>query len=152
MPLTADEVCSALYEAHGDVTEASLRLKVGSLILRKFVERSSRARAVIHEMNMRLADRAKSKLREALEDEDHRRQDWAIRYILNSQVARPLGLSSTADAADPQNAALRGPLLQLNLAPVQWADGTPVGPRELAKNVIELAPNSSPPASKASSE
>ena len=40
-PLTADEVCEALVQSRGLVHRAAERLKVGSLILRKFIERSS---------------------------------------------------------------------------------------------------------------
>jgi hypothetical protein len=146
LPLTAEEVCAALFEAEGDVTAASQRLKVGSLTLRKFIERSSRARAVIREMDSRLADKARSKLGQALDDPDNRRVDWAIRYILNSNNARHLGYSSTDNAGDPQRAAINGPLVTLNLPPVEWQDGTKIGPRELAKNVIELHPSSRPQA------
>ena len=142
LPLTAEEVCGALFEASGDVTAASIRLKVGSLVLRKFIERSSRARAIIREMDSRLADRARSKLAEALDDPDNRRVDWAIRYVLNSKNARHLGYSSTDDSQDAQRAAINGPLVTLNLPPVEWQDGTKIGPREQAKNVIELHPGS----------
>ncbi len=144
--MTAEEVCGALYEAGGDVTDASLRLKVGSLVLRKFIERSSRARAIIRECDNRLADKAKRKLGEALDDPDNRRVDWAIRYILNSTSARHLGYSSTDNADAARTAAINGPLVTLNLPPVEWQDGTKIGPRELAKNVIELHPSSVPPA------
>ena len=146
LPLTAEEVCAALYEAEGDVTAASQRLKVGSLTLRKFIERSSRARAVVREMDMRLADKARSKLAQALDDDDNRRVDWAIRYVLNSKNARPLGWSSTDDANDARSSAINGPLVTLNLPPVEWQDGTKIGPRELARNVIELHPSSLPKA------
>jgi hypothetical protein len=139
-PLSAEEVCAALVEAHGDVTRASLRLKVGSLVLRKFIERSSRAKAVIVEMDMRLADKAKSKLAEALDDEDSRRVDWAIRYVLNSKNARHLGWSSSDDASDAARAAHNGPLVNIQFSPVEWADGTKIGPKEIAKQVIEIAP------------
>jgi len=61
-PLTLEEVTHALVEASGDVTSAADRLKVGSLTLRKFIERSPRARAVVLEMDHRLADRARRKL------------------------------------------------------------------------------------------
>ena len=115
-------------------------------MLRKFIERSSRARAVVREMDMRLADKARSKLAQALDDPDNRRVDWAIRYVLNSKNARPLGWSSTEDAGDPQRAAINGPLVTLNLPPVEWQDGTKIGPREHAKNVIELHPSSAPAA------
>src|SRR5580765_7520008 len=137
-PLTADEVCAALVESEGNVKIAADRLKVGALILRKFIERSSRARAVIVEMAAQLADEAQTTLHEALRDEDSRRRDWAIRFILNSQNAKRLGWSSTSDAAD---ASLhRGPLINLTVAQVQWANGEAIGPRAGAKAIIELAP------------
>ena len=146
LPLTADEVCAALYEASGDVTSASLRLKVGSLVLRKFIERSSRAKAVIREMDARLSDKARSKLSEALDSPDDRRADWAIRYVLNSRNARNLGWSASDEAGDGSSSN-RGPLVNISLPPAQWADGTAIGPRELAMNVIELHPSSLPSAS-----
>ena len=112
-------------------------------MLRKFIERSSRARAVVREMDMRLADKARSKLAQALDDPDNRRVDWAIRYVLNSKNARPLGWGSQDDANDARISAINGPLVTLNLPPVEWQDGTKIGPKELAKNVIELHPGPS---------
>lgn len=139
LPLTVEEVCAALYEVCGDVTAASVRLKVGSLVLRKFIERSARARAVVMEMDRRDIDAARSKLREALHTEDHRRQDWAIRYYLNSANARSYGLSSTDDAAAH---ALDRPNLNIVVQPIAWADGTRIGPP--AKPMIELHPSALP--------
>jgi hypothetical protein len=140
-PLTAEEVCAALVQSEGNVALAAERLKVGSLILRKFIERSTRARAVIVEMSSRLIDEADTTLRQALRDEDARRQDWAVRFILNSKNARSRGWAST-DAADDA-ARVQGPLINLTLAnPTQWADGTVIGPPQpAAKEVLELAPN-----------
>ena len=143
-PLTADEVCAALVEAEGDVTVASVRLKVGSLILRKFIERSSRARATIREMDARLADKARSKLAQALDSQDDRRQDWAIRYILNAKINRNLGYAAHSDPDDARQAALQGPLVSINLPPAAWANGEQIGPPPIAKNVIELNPTSVP--------
>jgi hypothetical protein len=82
-PLTVEEVCGALVHTEGNVKLAAARLKVGALILRKFIERSTRARAVIVEMAAQLVDEAQTTLHEALRDEDSRRRDWAIRFILN---------------------------------------------------------------------
>jgi hypothetical protein len=137
-PLTAEEVCSALVQSEGNVALAAERLKVGSLILRKFIERSTRARAVIVEMSSRLIDEADTTLRQALRDEDARRQDWAVRFILNSKNARSRGWAST-DAADDA-ATQRGPLINLTLAnPTQWADGTVIGPPAVSpQQIIEV--------------
>ena len=66
-PLTAEEVCEALWQAEGSIVQAAERLRVGSLVLRKFVERSSRARAVIREAVDCLADEAVRTLRAALQ-------------------------------------------------------------------------------------
>ncbi len=143
-PLTADEVCAALAECGGFINRASVRLKVGSLVLRKFVERSARARAVIQEMNDLRCDRAADLLDQALNDEDHRRQDWAIRYVLNSKNARKLGWTSVEDSADLAN--VRNQVL-INLTPqaIQWEDGTVIKPKEAARQIIDLT--ASPPRS-----
>lgn len=140
-PLSVEEVCGALVHSEGNVKEAADRLKVGSLILRKFIERSSRARAVIVEMAAQLADEAQTTLHAALRDEDSRRVDWAVRFILNSRNARKLGWST----ADDDAANLRGPLVNLVLPSVTWADGTPIGPREAAKQIVDLTPTSPSP-------
>ena len=132
LPLTADEVCAALSENGGDITRTSLRLKVGSLVLRKFVERSAKARAVIQEMKDRLADKAASKLEEALDSGDDRRVDWAIRYVLNSRNARKLGWGGV-DEANSQ------PLVSLTLPPSGWANGEQFPmPKEAARQIIDL--------------
>jgi hypothetical protein len=143
-PLTADEVCEALVQTRGLVHRAAERLKVGSLILRKFIERSSRARAVLREMDALRIDRAVERLDEALEDQDNRRVDWAIRYTLNSKNARPYGWSSTDDAEDA--ARVRGPITNLILPVVTWQDGTPIGPKQAAQHLIDVTPRPpSPP-------
>jgi hypothetical protein len=133
LPLTVEEVCAALAETNGLITKASLRLKVGSLVLRKFVDRSARAKAVIVEMSTRRAERAAERLDEALEADDARRNDWAIRWILNSAAARHLGLSSSDSSPDR-------PLVNITLAPNQWLDGTQIGPpAPPAPPIIEIA-------------
>jgi len=141
-PLTAEEVCAALVESEGNVKIAADRLKVGALILRKFIERSSRARAVIVEMAAQLADEAQTTLHAALRDSDARRQDWATRFILNSQNAKKLGWSSVAGADDA--ARVQGPLINLTLPTVTWEDGTVIGPKEAAKQIIAMAPAAVP--------
>jgi hypothetical protein len=137
-PLTAEEVCAALVESEGNVKLAADRLKVGALILRKFIERSSRARAVIVEMAAQLADEAQTTLHQALRDPDSRRVDWATRFILNSKNARRLGWASSDPADDSSN--LRGPLINLTLPTVTWADGTIIGPKEAARAIVDLTP------------
>lgn len=124
-PLSVEEVCAALWESEGDVRVAAERLKVGSLVLRKFVERSSRARAVIREADACLTDEAGTILRQAMRDQDARRQDWAIRYVLNSKNAREKGWSSTDDAQDRANIA--GPVINIALPGAQWQNGEKFG-------------------------
>jgi hypothetical protein len=141
-PLTADEVCEALVQTRGLIHRAAERLAVGSLILRKFIERSSRARAVLREMDALRIDRSIERLDEALEDQDSRRVDWAIRYTLNSRNARPYGWGSADDADDA--AKIRGPLVNLTLQAGQWADGTVFGPKEAAKQLIDVTPKPRP--------
>jgi hypothetical protein len=136
--LTVEEVCAALVQSEGDIPSAAERLRVGTLILRKFIERSSRARAVIREMIELLNDEAQRTLRQALRDPDARRQDWATRYVLNSQNAKARGYSPVAAADDA--AAVRG-TLTLTLPVPQWQDGTVIGPPSpLSKEIIDLAP------------
>jgi hypothetical protein len=141
-PLTLDEVTAALVEASGDVTQAADRLKVGSLTLRKFIERSPRARAVVLEMDHRLADRARRKLIGILnDDQDARRQDWAIRYVLNAKMARHLGFAAT-DSADDAARQNNG-LVQNNfiIGQAGWANGEMFAkPAPPAQKLIELAP------------
>jgi hypothetical protein len=144
-PLTLDEVSAALVEASGDVTAAADRLRVGSLTLRKFIERSPRARAVVLEMDHRLADRARRKLIAILNaDEDARRQDWAIRYILNSRMARHLGFSGQDDADSQANQRIQNN--NFVLGPAGWANGEMFAPspKQQAQKLIELAPEPSP--------
>ena len=142
-PLTVEEVCAALAQCEGDITATAERLAVGSLILRKFVERSSRARAVIREMVDRLNDEAQRTLREALRDDDSRRKDWAIRYVLNSSNAKKLGWASQSSADDA--ARIQGPLVNLVLPVPQWQDGTIIGPPQAApRAAIELTPHDTP--------
>ena len=145
-PLTLEEVTASLVEAAGDVTAAADRLKVGSLTLRKFIERSPRARAVVLEMDHRLADRARRKLIGIINDDgDARRQDWAIRFVLNSRMARHLGLSGSEDADDQARRA-NGPVNNnYILGPLEWANGERIGPKQAAQKLIELAPEAAAP-------
>jgi hypothetical protein len=93
-------------------------------------------------MALLLADEAQQTLREALRDEDSRRKDWAIRFILNSKNARSLGWSSVEEAND----SVRGPLINLTLPNVTWADGTQLTPpaQPAAPPLIDLAPAKPP--------
>lgn len=143
-PLTAEEVCEALWVAEGDVRVASQRLRVGSLVLRKFIERSTRARAIIRECDACLSDEAAATLRSALRDEDARRQDWAVRYILNSRNAKDKGWSSTDDASTHLNQ--QGPLINLTVpAVIQWQNGEKFGPPQPQPPTIDVVPTSTSP-------
>jgi hypothetical protein len=137
-PLTADEVCEALWRTHGNVARASVLLRVGSLVLRKFVERSPRARAIINETDRVTIDNTRTALYEALDSDDDRRRDWAIRFVLNSAAARSYGLAN----AEPTQAVNQ---VNVNLVapPVQWQDGTVLGQPQPPKE-IELQANPPP--------
>lgn len=144
-PLSVEEVCAALVEAEGDIPAAASRLKVGTLILRKFIERSTRARAVIREMIELLNDEAQRTLRQAIRDPDARRQDWATRYVLNSQNAKARGYSPVANADEASTA--RGLNLTLTLPIPEWADGTRIGPPAAPqKQLIDVTPSVAQPA------
>jgi hypothetical protein len=118
LPLQIDEVCAALYRADGSIPRAADVLRIGTLLLRKYVARSARARAVIRECDDLLIDRARERLRDALESDQSVRQDWATRYILSSSNARERGYAPTpvADAQSPQ--------ITLVMPPARWDDGT----------------------------
>lgn len=139
-PLTAEEVCEALWMAEGSIVLAAERLKVGSLVLRKFVERSTRARAVIRETIDCLSDEAVRTLRAALRDDEARRQDWAIRYILQSKNAAKEGWGSRDEA----NPAVQGPLINLTgPTTIQWGDGSKYSaPSPPAPVTIDVVPSS----------
>ena len=81
-----------MVESEGNVQIAADRLKVGALILRKFIERSTRARAVIVEMAAQLADEAQTTLHARFGTADARRSDWAVRFILNCEERAQVGL------------------------------------------------------------
>jgi hypothetical protein len=145
-PLSVEEVCAALVDSEGDIPAAAGRLKVGTLILRKFIERSTRARAVIREMIELLNDEAQRTLRQAIRDPDARRQDWATRYVLNSQNAKARGYSPVASADDAANRVN----LTLTLPLPEWQDGTKIGPPPAPqKQLIDVTPSQ---AAKASGE
>jgi hypothetical protein len=129
-PLTADEVCEALWRTHGNVARASVLLRVGSLVLRKFVERSPRARAIINETDRVTIDNTRTALYEALESNDDRRKDWAIRFVLNSAAARSYGLAN-AEPTQPVNQ------VNVNLVapPTLWQDGTVLTPPRPPKQI-----------------
>ena len=144
-PLSVEEVCAALFECEGDIPATAKRLKVGTLILRKFIDRSTRAKAVIRETIELLNDEAQRTLRAAIRDPDARRQDWATRYVLNSQNAKARGYSPVANADDAANA--RGLTLTLTLPIPEWADGTQIGPRPAPPQpMIDVTPSQAKPA------
>lgn len=144
-PLTVEEVCAALAETDGSIRRAAALLRVGSLVLRKFVDRSARARAVQREMDNCLLDDARGVLRAALDSESHLRNDWAARYVLNSANAKSLGWSPTS-ASDQASS----PSITLIMPPAAWENGETFAaqPKEAAKQIMELVANpSDPPAS-----
>ena len=99
---------------------------------------------MIREMIELLNDEAQRTLRQAIRDPDARRQDWATRYVLNSQNAKARGYSPVANADDAAN--VRG-TLTLTLPIPEWADGTQIGPRPAPpKQLIDVTPSTSQPA------
>lgn len=141
-PLTADEVCSALVDAGGSLADAAARLKVGTLVLRKFCSSSTRAQATLGELRALQIDRAEKNLAGALADPDTRRQDWATRFALNSSNARDRGWSSDDSAATA--ARTSQPVLLLPVA--LWEDGTVLSPPAHHKQITLAANPPDPPA------
>jgi hypothetical protein len=146
-PLTADEVCAALWEAEGHIGNCAARLKVGSHTLRKFISNSARCQLVEKECQLQLVDEAQKHLKAALGSGDDRRVDWAIRYVLNSANARHQGWGSADSEAVRAAQSTALPLLP----PVIWADGTPIGPpARPPPAMIELA-RADPPSGRSGS-
>jgi len=85
IPLTVEEVRTALWLEKGNVSKASLRLKVDSLRLRRYIRSSPRLSAELEEAKEQILDKAEQIVVEALEDaEDKNRQDGMAKFALTN--------------------------------------------------------------------
>jgi hypothetical protein len=144
-PLTAEEVCAALYEANGNVLRAADRLKVGSIPLRKFIARSPRAQTLQREIRQSWVDRAEQNLHEALQSENLTDRAWATRHALASPNARGRGWANDPSQSTNtiNNVVQNNVTLQPNAG--AWLDNTTFGPPPARLPApIELAPAPTP--------
>jgi len=117
LPLVVEEVRTALWLDGGNISAAAERLKVTSVRLRRFVERSPRLMNEKREMIERVSDRAMANLVETIHDDldkDRRNQD--SKWWLDRQ-ARDRGFGG---AGAKVSISTSGPVI------VGWADGTTV--------------------------
>jgi hypothetical protein len=119
VPLTVEEVRTALWLESGSVPKAAIRLKVAPSRLRRFISNSPRLLAEQNEAREQLVDKAEENIKDALWDPiDSARRDSMSKYVASS-LGRNRGYGT-------------GPGKQININSeggnilIQWADGTPL--------------------------
>lgn len=131
VPLTIQEVRTALWRCRGNISKAAELLKVPSSRLRSFVKNSPYLSGEAAEAREELADRAEDILYEALNDhEDPQRRDQMARFVLTQiGASRGFGRNNSARV----NINTNGNVV------IQWADGgSVVGNDEVVdENTIE---------------
>lgn len=135
-PLVPEECRTALWLVRGNITEAAKLLKVTSLRLRQFVNKSPFLLSEMQEAKDQLADLAESVVYDALMDEDDKgRKDTMARFVLGSQgKSRGWGSAGATGAVNIRNSH-GGTII------VQWADGQSFGDSEPSPNTIDVTPN-----------
>ena len=118
LPLDAEECRTAIWRCEGNISQAAQLLKVTSVRLRSFVNKSAYLMREAQEAREMLADTAEMVVREALTDEeDKSRRDQMARFVLGSSFAKQRGWGS-------------GNIPSLNVnnkggtIVVRWQDGT----------------------------
>ncbi len=134
LPLDIEECRTAIWRTGGNITEAAKLLKVTSLRLRNFVQKSPYLSAEMQEAKDQIVDTAESVVVDALTDEeDKSRRDTMARFVLGSQGrARGWGSASNAGNLNIKNAG--GTII------VQWADGSTFGENDSEQNIIDVTP------------
>jgi hypothetical protein len=137
-PLVPEECRTALWLVRGNITEAAKLLKVTSLRLRQFVQKSPYLLSEMQEAKDQIVDIAESVVYDALMDEDDKgRKDTMARFVLGSQgKARGWGSASSAGGVNIKNGH-GGTII------VQWADGQAFGDSEQnsSPETIDISPN-----------
>jgi hypothetical protein len=134
-PLVPEECRTAIWLVRGNITEAAKLLKVTSLRLRQFVNKSPYLLSEMQEAKDQLTDIAETVVYEALTDEDDKgRKDTMARFVLGSQGRnRGWGHSSSAGVNIKNSGG--GTIV------VQWADGTVFGDsEEKPPDTIDITP------------
>lgn len=137
-PLVPEECRTALWLVRGNITEAAKLLKVTSLRLRQFIQKSPYLLSEMQEAKDQLTDLAESVVYEALTDEEDKgRKDTMARFVLGSQgKSRGWGHSVSAGGVNIRNGH-GGTII------VQWADGQAFGDSEQNSRpeTIDISPN-----------
>jgi hypothetical protein len=117
-----EECRTALWIVRGNITEAAKLLKVTSLRLRQFINKSPYLLSEMQEAKDQIVDLAESVVFEALTDEDDKgRKDTMARFVLGSQgKSRGWGHAVSAGGVNIKNG-------QGGTIIVQWADGQTFG-------------------------
>lgn len=134
-PLVVEECRTSLWLVRGNITEAAKLLKVTSLRLRQFVNKSPYLLSEMQEAKDQIVDVAETVVYEALTDEDDKgRKDTMSRYVL-SNLGRHRGWGTTQTGINIKNT-------QGGTIVVQWADGSTFGeaPQEELE-MIDVTPN-----------
>lgn len=118
IPLDREEVRTALWLADGNISEASLILKVTSLRLRSFIKKSEYLTRELEEFKERKIDEAETAIYEGLRDPEER--IGCAKFLLNSQQGRQRGWG-----ANNNNGAVN---INSNggAISISWADGTAI--------------------------
>jgi hypothetical protein len=121
LPLDIEECRTAIWLARGNITEAAKILKITSLRLRKFVEKSPYLSSELQEAMEQVVDVAESVVYDALtDDENPGRKDTMARFVLGSQGKRRGWGSAVSSGISVKN-NVGGTVI------VQWADGSTFG-------------------------
>lgn len=121
LPLTVEEVRTALWANSGNVTKAAQLLKVDSARLRRYIKNSPRLSVEVEEARNQILDRAEEIMIEALNDEDDvvRRDSMAKFALTNLGKERGFGQRPGAGTLTINNTG--GGTIQ-----VSWGDGSSV--------------------------
>ena len=139
LPLDTEECRTALWLCRGNITEAAKVLKITSLRLRNFINKSPYLSAEVQEALDQVVDVAEQVVYEALTDEeDSGRRDTMARFVLGSQGKRRGWGSGQGPGVNIKNGA-GGTIV------VQWADGSTFGDPSTGSgepNTIDVTPDS----------
>jgi hypothetical protein len=137
LPLDVEECRTAIWLCRGNITEAAKILKITSLRLRNFVNKSPYLSAELQEALDQIVDVAEQVVYDALTDEgDNGRRDTMARFVLGSQGKRR-GWGSGAPGVNIKNGN-GGTIV------VQWADGSTFGDSEQQSDpsqIVDVTPN-----------
>jgi hypothetical protein len=131
IPLDTEECRTALWMTRGNVTEAAAILKITSMRLRQFIDKSEYLKREQSEAKEQLLDKAEFNVYEALNDiADPGRKDSMTRFVLtNLGTSRGYGNGKAGVNVNPTG---KGRMV------IMWDDGTGIsGDPESEGEVIE---------------